>query len=69
MISASVMNDINSLQPEDQTVVFSLVKSLVMRETYRTEAQKRFEEECRRYEGRQMSMDEIDAIISESRQG
>ena len=66
MVTASLMNEINSLQPEEQTIVASLVRSFVIRNDRRTEAQKRFEEECRLYEGREMTMEEIDSIIHEA---
>lgn len=66
MVTANLMEEINSLQPEEQTIVASLVRSFVIRNDRRTKAQKRFEEECRLYEGREMTMEEIDSIIHEA---
>ena len=67
MVSAKVLNDINSLQIDRQAVVLSLIRSLTNQERYRTDAQIRFDEDCRVYDGRTtLSMSEIDAMIHEA---
>lgn len=63
MVSAEVLRDLNSLQPDEQTLVLSLVKSLNRNAVKKTEAQIQFEKECRKYEGKNMTMQEIDQII------
>lgn len=63
MVTMDVLQEINSLQPDEQTMVLSLVKSFRRRNDNRTVAQKAFERECAKYQGRDMSMEEIDAII------
>lgn len=65
MVTQKVVNDINSLKPDEQILVFSLVNSLKKRNEKKTEAQIHFAEECRKYEDRDMSMEEIDQIIHE----
>ncbi len=67
MVSANVINDINSLQADRQTVVLSLKKSLANQERYRTDAQRSFEEDCKEYDSRKpLSMSEIAAMIHEA---
>lgn len=64
MVSSNVLNDINALQIEQQAVVLSLIKSFIKQQERRTQAQIRFEEDCKRYDERQpLSMSEIDDII------
>ena len=66
MVSANVINDINSLQIDQQTVVLSLIRSLTNQKKYRTDAQIKFEDDCRIYDSREpLSMSEIDAMIHE----
>lgn len=66
MVSVNVLNDINSLQTDRQTVVLSLIRSLTNQERYRTDAQTRFDEDCRVYDSREpLSMSDIDSMIHE----
>ena len=66
MVSSNILNDINALQIEQQTVVLSLIKSFIKQQERKTQAQMRFEEECKRYDAREsMGLSEIDAIIHE----
>ena len=67
MVSVSIVDEINALQEDDQAIILGLIKSLTRRNQYRTDARRRFEEECKYYEGRNLSMDEIDALIQEAR--
>ena len=68
MITADAVRDINALQPEEQVLVMSMVNSFKKQGRKKTSAQIQFEEECSRYQGCNMSMDEIDAIIHEGNQ-
>lgn len=65
MITAEAINEINSLEPNEQTVVLSLVKGFLLRKERRTKAQEQFAEECKKYEDKQLTMDEINAILHE----
>lgn len=65
MVAANVANEINMLQPDEQSVLLSLLKSMKRRNERRTEAQIQFAAECKKYEHVNMSMDEINEILNE----
>lgn len=66
VISPQDMQDIESLRPEEQNLVFSLVRSMIANQDVQTEAQKRFAMEREKYvNSNPMSMEEIDKIIHE----
>lgn len=65
MISAQDIRDIASLQPEEQTVVLSLVKSFKLC-SEQNEDQKRLAEiRAKHLDNNPMTMEEIDKIIHE----
>lgn len=49
MVSAGVLEEINTLQESEQAIVLGFVKSFVRRNNYKTEAQNRFEEMRKKY--------------------
>ena len=63
MPTANLVEVFNALQPEEQSLVFSLIRSFInSNDNQRTEAQKKFLEESLKYDEYDMSMEEIDAI-------
>ncbi|MBR2275099.1 MAG: hypothetical protein IJ873_03435 [Lachnospiraceae bacterium] len=64
MVSAEMVRDIESLKPDELTLVLSMIKSFINQKD-RTEAQKQFEIEREKYKDRRMTMEEIDKIIHE----
>ena len=64
MVSAELVRDIESLKPDELTLVLSMIKSFINQKD-RTEAQKQFEIEREKYKDRRMTMEEIDKIIHE----
>lgn len=65
MVSAEMVKDIDLLRPNEQILVFSMIKSFLNQRDHVTPAQEQFARERKKYEGRDMSMEEIDAIIHE----
>lgn len=66
MVSAKDINDIQSLKPEEQIVVLSLVRSFMGAEDKMNDAQKRLLNMRNKYVAENpMTMEEIDEIIHE----
>jgi len=66
MVSAKDINDIQSLKPEEQIVVLSLVRSFMGAEDNMNDAQKRLLSMRKKYVAENpMTMEEIDEIIHE----
>ncbi len=67
MISAQDIYDIQKLDPEEQNVVFSLVKSFLLSKENKNEAQQFLANTRKKYiNTNPMTMEEIDKIIHES---
>lgn len=66
MVTARDISDIQMLQPDEQVVVLSLVKSFINLNGKMNESQNRLKEMRDKYSQRNpMSMEEIDKIIHE----
>ena len=66
-MTANDIRDMQSLAPDEQVIIFSLVRSFMKGREQQTDAQKWFaEERSRMVKENPMSMEEIDRIIHES---
>ncbi len=66
MVTARDINDIQALQPEEQVLVLSLVKSFINSKGRKNEEQKRLAEMREKYlKNNPMTMEEIDKAIHE----